>query len=113
MEARAVARHIRIAPRKARAVIDLIRGKPVAEAMNLLRFNPRRGARIVAKVLESAVANASHNFDLDEGALFVAEAFVDQGATMKRWRARARGMAAPILKRTSHVTVVVREREEV
>lgn len=113
MEAKAVARHVRIAPRKVRAVVDQIRGKDVAEAFAILRFIPRRGSRIVEKVLRSAVANATHNYDLDETRLYVSSTYVDHGPTMKRWMARARGMASPILKHTSHVTVVVREREEV
>ncbi len=106
-------RFVRISPRKARAVIDLIRGKPVREATAILMNTPRRGAEIIIKVLNSAVANAVNNLDLDEEELYVHSCFVDQGATMKRWRPRARGMASPILKRTSHITVTVAEREEV
>lgn len=106
-------RYVRISPRKARAVMDLIRGKPVGEAAAILMNTPRRGSEIIIKVLNSAVANAVNNFDLDEEVLYVAEGFVDQGTTMKRWRPRARGMASPIKKRTSHITVTVAEREEV
>ncbi len=106
-------RFVRISPRKARAVIDLIRGKPVREATAILMNTPRRGAEIITKVLNSAVANAVNNLDLDEEELYVSSCFVDQGATMKRWRPRARGMASPIRKRTSHITITVAEREEV
>jgi len=113
MEGKAVARFIRISPRKVRIVLDLIRRKPVSEAFAILRFTPKRGARLIEKALKSAVANATNNFDLDPDRLYVARAYADEGATMKRWHARARGMASPILKRTSHLTVIVREREEV
>ncbi|MFO8059543.1 MAG: 50S ribosomal protein L22 [Bacillota bacterium] len=111
--ARASTRHVRIAPRKARAVMDLVRGKPVDEALAILRHTPRRGTEVIEKVLNSAIANAVNNFDLDEDILYVAEGVVNEGATMKRWRPRARGLAAPILKRTSHIEIVVAEREEV
>ncbi len=110
MEAKAVAKYIRIAPRKARVVIDLIRGKNVAEAFAILKFTPKAGADVVNKVLKSAVANAENNFDMNGDALYVAEAFVDQGPTLKRIHPRSRGQAFKILKRSSHVTVVVKER---
>jgi large subunit ribosomal protein L22 len=112
MEARAVARHIRISPRKARQVIDLIRGKDVEEALAILRFTPKGGSPIVEKVVRSAIANAENNYDMDVDSLYVAECYVDQGPTMKRIRPRARGMANRIRKRTSHITVILREREE-
>ncbi|NLL43955.1 MAG: 50S ribosomal protein L22 [Firmicutes bacterium] len=112
MEARAVARHIRISPRKARQVIDLIRGKDVEEALAILRFTPKGGSPIVEKVVRSAVANAENNYDMDVDSLYVAECYVDQGPTMKRIRPRARGMANRIRKRTSHITVILREKEE-
>ncbi|MDI9420955.1 MAG: 50S ribosomal protein L22 [Bacillota bacterium] len=112
MEARAVARHIRISPRKARQVIDLIRGKDVDEALAILRFTPKGGSPAIEKVVRSAVANAENNFDMDVDSLFVAECYVDQGPTLKRIRPRARGMANRIRKRTSHITVILREREE-
>lgn len=111
-EAKAVARYVRIAPRKARIVIDLIRGQSVREAKAMLKFVPKRGTEPITKVLDSAIANATHNYDMDEDSLYVAEAYVDQGPTMKRWQARARGQAFPIKKKTSHITIVVREREE-
>ncbi|GAB6877319.1 50S ribosomal protein L22 [Thermaerobacter litoralis] len=112
MEARAVARFVRLSPRKARQVVDLVRGKPVGEALTLLRFTPKKAARIVEKVVRSAVANATNNHDLDEDRLYIAKAYVDEGPRLKRWRPRARGRAFPILKPTSHVTVIVAERKE-
>ncbi len=112
-KARASTRHVRIAPRKARAVMNLVRGKPVAEALAILRHTPRRPTEVIEKVLNSAIANAVNNFDLDEDILYIAEGYVDEGATMKRWRPRARGLAAPIFKRTSHIVIAVAEREEV
>jgi large subunit ribosomal protein L22 len=110
VEAKAVAKYIRIAPRKARVVIDLIRGKNVAEAFAILKFTPKAGADVVNKVLKSAVANAENNFDMNVDALYIAEAYVDQGPTLKRIHPRSRGQAFKILKRTSHVTVVVKEK---
>lgn len=110
MEAKAIARHIRIAPRKIRIVIDLIRGKNVGEAIAILKYTPKVGAEVVEKVLKSAVANAEHNYDLNTDALYVSQAFVDQGPTLKRIHPRSRGQAFKILKRTSHVTLVVKER---
>ncbi len=112
MEGRAVARYQRIAPRKARIVMDLIRGKSVPEAIAILQHTPKRGARIISKVVRSAVANADHNFDMDVESLQITRAFVDEGPTLKRWRPQFRGMPAVIRKRTSHITVVVGEREE-
>lgn len=111
MEARALARYVRTAPRKIRLIVDLIRGKDVDEAKKILRFTPKRAAKLVSKLLKSAVANAEHN-DLDAENLFVARAYVDQGPTLKRWRARAMGRAVQIKKKTSHITIVVKEREE-
>ena len=110
MEAKAIARHIRIAPRKIRIVVDLIRGKNVGEAFAILKYTPKVGAEVVEKVLKSAIANAEHNCDLNADALYVAEVFVDQGPTLKRIHPRSRGQAFKILKRTSHVTLVVKER---
>ena len=112
MEARAIARHIRISPRKARQVIDLIRGKDVEEALAVLQLTPKGGSPIVEKVVRSAVANAENNNDMDVDSLYVAECYVDQGPTMKRIKPRARGMANRIRKRTSHITVVLREKDE-
>jgi large subunit ribosomal protein L22 len=109
MEAKAVARFVRIAPRKARQVADLIRGKKVDEAFAILRFTPRFAAETMTKVLKSAVANAENNFQLNRNGLIVSEAFVDQGPTMKRFHPRAQGRMAMIHKKTSHITVVVKE----
>jgi large subunit ribosomal protein L22 len=110
MEAKAVAKYIRMSPQKVRLVVDLIRGKRVQEARNILLYTRKYAAGIVAKVLKSAVANASQNPNIDENTLYVKEVFVDQGPSLKRWRARAQGRAAGIKKRTSHITVVVDER---
>ncbi len=110
MEAKAVAKYIRIAPRKVRVVMDLIRGKSVAEAFAILKFTPKAGADVIEKVLKSAVANAENNFDMNVDNLYVSTAYVDQGPTLKRIHPRSRGQAFSILKRTSHVTVVVTEK---
>jgi len=110
-ESRAIARHVRIAPRKVRLVIDNIRGKNVGEALNILRFTSKASAPVISKVVKSAMANAVHNFEMDEGSLYVAEAFVDAGPTLKRIRPRQKGRAYSILKRTSHITIILRERD--
>ena len=110
MEAKAVAKYIRIAPRKDRVVMNLIRGKNVADAFAILKFTPKAGADVIEKVLKSAVANAENNFDMNVDKLYISSAYVDQGPTLKRIHPRSRGQAFSILKRTSHVTVVVAER---
>jgi large subunit ribosomal protein L22 len=112
MEARAQARFIRVTPRKARRVVDLIRGLPAAEAQAVLRFAPQRASDPVGKVLASAIANAEHNNRLDADTLYVSKAWVDEGPTLKRFRPRAQGRAYRVNKRTSHITVVVESREE-
>jgi large subunit ribosomal protein L22 len=104
---RAVLRHVRVSPYKLREIVDAIRGKPVHEAADLLRFVERDAASIVGKLLASAVANAANNDGLDPEELFVSACYVDEGPTAKRWRPRARGRAARIRKRSSHVTVIV------
>ncbi len=109
MEAKAVVRHVRISPQKARLVVDLIRGKKVEDADTKLGFTDKKAARIVRKVLKSAIANAAQNPNIDENILYVREIFVDQGPALKRWRARAQGRAASIRKRTSHITVILDE----
>jgi large subunit ribosomal protein L22 len=111
-ESRAIARHVRVTPQKARRVVDLIRGKNATDAVSVLRFAPQGASETVRKVLESAIANARVKADqtaerFDERELVVAEAFVDEGPTMKRFRPRAQGRAGRINKRTSHITVVV------
>ena len=110
MGSKAVAKYVRIAPRKVRVVMDLIRGKNVAEAFAILKFTPKAGAEVVEKVLRSAVANAENNFDMDVEKLYVKTAFADQGPTLKRIHPHSRGQAFKILKRTSHVTIVVDEK---
>jgi len=110
MEARAVSRHLRIGPRKARLVVDLIRGKKVGDALMILDFVPRKGARLVAKTLKSVVANAEHQQRVDVDRLYVRSITVDGGTTLKRSLPRAHGRATPIRKRTSHITIVVDER---
>ena len=109
MEARAVARYVRISPRKARQVIDLIRGKDVGEALTILRHTPKAASSVIEKTLRSAVANAENNHEMDGQDLYVARAYADEGATLMRFRPRARGMAFSIRKRTSHITVFVAE----
>lgn len=112
MEARAVARFVRISPRKARIVVDLIRGKKVEDARTILKFTERAAAEVVEKVLNSAVANAERNLHLKAEDLIVGTTFVDEGPTLKRIRPRAQGRAARINKRTCHITVIVASREE-
>lgn len=107
MKVRARATFIRQSPSKVRLVLDLVRGLPVEEARDVLAFTQRRASDPVSKVLESAVANASHNHALDSSELRIVQAFADEGPTLKRYRPRARGRATQILKRTSHVTIVV------
>jgi large subunit ribosomal protein L22 len=104
---RAVARYVRVSPYKVREVLDLIRGKDVERALEILRFSERDAAIVVGKVLGSAVANAEHNDALVADELYVSACFADEGPTLKRWRPRARGRATRIRKRTCHVTVIV------
>jgi large subunit ribosomal protein L22 len=117
MEAKAQARFLRVTPQKARRVVDLIRGKQAAEAVAVLKFAPQAASEPVRKVVESAIANARVKADrasvaFDESDLVVREAFVDEGPTLKRFRPRAQGRASQVLKRTSHITVVVAPREK-
>ncbi|MBD8061636.1 LSU ribosomal protein L22P [Georgenia satyanarayanai] len=112
MEAKAQARYVRVTPLKARRVVDTIRGQRASEAVTVLRFAPQAAAETVRKVVESAIANARVKADqageaFDENALVISAAFVDEGPTLKRFRPRAKGSASRILKRTSHITVVV------
>lgn len=109
---RATAKFVRISPYKARQVADLIRGKDLEDARYITTFSPRGAARVVGKVLESAVANAENNNGLRADDLMVINCYVDEGPTLKRWRPRAMGRATRIRKRTSHITVVLGEREE-
>ncbi len=110
MEARAIAKYIRIAPRKVRIVADLIRGKSIAEAFAILQHTPKVASEVIEKVLKSAVANAEHNYEMNVDALYVSTVYVDQGPTLKRIHPRSRGQAFKILKRSSHVTVMVKEK---
>jgi large subunit ribosomal protein L22 len=112
MKAHAKAKYIRQSPYKVRRVLDLVRGMPVEDARDVLTFTNRRAAETIRKVLDSAVANAEHNYALDADELFVDQAFADEGPTLKRWRPRARGRATRINKRTSHITIVVSDGEE-
>ena len=110
MEVKATAKTLRIPPRKARLVLDLIRGKDVEEAAAILRFTPNFAADATAKVLKSAIANAVNNNGLDESKLYVKECYANEGVVLKRFMPRAKGSASAIHKRTSHITVVVEER---
>lgn len=112
MEAKAQARYVRIAPRKVRMVVDLVRGKSVPAAQEILAFTNRGAAEVVEKTLNSAVANAENQHHVRPENLVVKAAFVDEGPTMKRIRPRAKGSASPIRKRTSHITIIVATREE-
>ena len=109
MEVRAITRYVRISPRKARLVTELIKGKPVEEALTALKFVPKKGARLVSKTLRSALANAEQNPNIDVDTLYIKRIYVDEGPAMKRWRARAMGRATRILKRSSHITVILDE----
>jgi large subunit ribosomal protein L22 len=109
-EAKAHANYVRIAPRKAQLVVDLIRGKSVGEAIAILRHTPKAASPIVEKLLNSAVANAEHNYQMNVERLYISQAYVNQGPTLKRYRPRAQGRAFPIKKRTSHITLVVAEK---
>ncbi|RLA93079.1 MAG: 50S ribosomal protein L22 [Deltaproteobacteria bacterium] len=109
METQATARYIRISPRKARYVADLIKGKKVEEALDILTFTPRKASSIISRVLKSAVANASQNESIDVDTLYIKKIFVDGGPILKRFRPRAMGRANRIRKRTSHITVVLDE----
>lgn len=112
MQAKAIAKYVRVSPRKVRQVVNLIRGKKVSDAMAILQFTPKGSTEPVTKVLKSAVANAEHNLELSSDSLFVTEIFVDQGPTLKRIKPRAMGRADQIRKRTSHITVVVGDKKE-
>jgi large subunit ribosomal protein L22 len=108
--AKAVGRYIRVSPQKARLVIDLIRGKPVEEALNILEYSPKAVARIIAKILRSAIANAEENSEADVDALYISQAFADDGPTQRRYLPRAMGRATPIRKRSSHITIILDEK---
>ena len=109
MEAKAVAKYVRMSSIKLKPVADLVRGKDVAEALTILKFTPGKGAEIVEKVVQSALANADVK-EMDTDNLYVAEVYANQGPTMKRWRAGSQGRASIILKRSSHVGVTLKEK---
>jgi large subunit ribosomal protein L22 len=111
VEVKAYLPNLRISPTKVRVVINLVRGKNVNEALALLKFIPKRASEPIAKVIKSAAANAEHNFSLNKDNLVISQAFVDQGPTLKRIHPRQRGQAFPILKRSSHITIMVKEME--
>ncbi|MBQ9022252.1 MAG: 50S ribosomal protein L22 [Eggerthellaceae bacterium] len=112
MEARAVSKYVRVSPRKARIVVDQIRGKSVTQAREVLAFTNRAIAEVVEKTLNSAVANAENNQHANVNNLVVKSCYVDEGPTLKRYRPRARGSASRIRKRTSHITIIVASGEE-
>ena len=111
-EARAVGRYLRVSPRKAKPVVDMIRGKTLSEALSILALTPNKAARLTDKVVRSAMANAENNCGMNPEELYIDRIYADQGPTMKRYKAGAKGRAMPIRKRTSHITVVLREMEE-
>lgn len=108
VQAKAQLRHLRIAPRKVRLIADLIRGQEIKKAQSLLEFNLKKSAQPVKKLLDTALANAKNNLNLEESSLVISEIFVDEGPKLKRWRARSRGRAAQIQKKTSHVTIILK-----
>ena len=110
MEAKAVAKYVRMSPIKLKPIADLVRGKDLDEALTILKFTPGKGSEIIEKVVLSAAANAENNHEMNRDNLYVAEVYANQGPTMKRWRAGARGGASKILKRSSHVGVTLKER---
>jgi large subunit ribosomal protein L22 len=112
MEVKAVTRMVRISPLKVRLVMDVVRGKPVDQALSTLQYMPQKAAREVARTIKSAAANAENNFDLDRDALFIKRIYADQGPVLKRFMPRARGMANRIRKPTTHITVIVDDGEE-
>jgi len=109
MEVRAVAKDTGVSPRKLRRLVDMVRGKKVDEALTVLKFTKTPTARVVAKVVKSAAANAENNFQMSPSDLKIVKIFADEARTLKRYRPRARGRASPILKRSSHITVIVAE----
>ena len=111
MEVRAVAKDTGVSPRKVRLLVDMVRGKKVDEALTMLRFTPSPTARVVAKVIKSAAANAESVFQMSLEDLKVVRIFADEARTLKRFRPRSRGRVSPILKRSSHITVIVAEQE--
>lgn len=110
MEARALTKYLRVSPHKARLVADMVRGKMVSDALTILKYTPKKGSRLITKTLRSAVANAENTGTMDVDSLYVHSIFVDEGPRLKRWRPRAMGRATRILKGSSHITVVLKEK---
>ena len=110
MEAKAIAKYVRMSPTKLAPITDLVRGKDLQEALTILKFTPGKASELVEKVVQSAAANAENNHDMDVSKLYVAEIYANKGPTMKRWRAGAQGRAGMILKRSSHIGVTLKER---
>lgn len=113
MEVKAVSKYVRVSPRKVRKVVGAIKGKPVETGLQTLTFMPQKAANILEKVVRSAVANADQNPDIDIDLLVIRNIIADQGPTLKRWKARARGRGTRILKKTSHITVILAEETSV
>ncbi len=111
MEARAISRYVRISPRKVKVVVDLIRNKPVGVAMGILKNTPKASSEVLIKLLKSAMANAENNYNMNVDKLYVAEVFANPGPILKRIMPRAQGRAFRINKRTSHITLVLKEKE--
>ena len=113
MEVRAVSKYVRISPQKVRKLVDDIKGAPVESGLQKLKFMPQKAANILEKIIRSAVANADQNADIDIDLLVIRNIIADQGPTLKRWKARARGRGTRVLKRTSHITVILAEENSV
>lgn len=111
MLAKAHLKHVRISPRKVKIVLDLIRNQPASKAMAILKYTPKAACEYLEKLLKSAIANAEHNYHMDKDNLYISECFVCPGPTLKRIRPRAQGRAFRVLKRTSHITLVLKEKE--
>ena len=112
MKVVAIAKDVRISPRKVRLVVDVVRGKRVDEALTILKFSPTPAAQAVARVIKSAAANAENNFQMEPAGLKITDISADEGHTLKRFRPQARGRVSPILKRSTHISVFVEEEEE-
>lgn len=110
MEAKAIAKYVRVSFRKIQPIAAMVRGKNVDEALAILKYTPNKGARVFEKVIKSAKANAENNHEMDADKLYIAEIYANKGPTMKRWNAGSMGRANPILRRTSHVGVVLKEK---
>ena len=113
MKVAAIAKDVRVSPRKVKLVVDMVRGKKVDEALTILKFSPTPAARAVAKVIKSATANAENNFQMEPSELKITDIFADEGHTLKRFRPQARGRVNPILKRSTHISVFVSEEERI